>query len=288
MGCIYRYIDKTDGIIKYVGIVWSNNRSLAQRIKEHKKEPWYKNGDWKIEYSSKHINSRLDAELLEAYYISLYGTKDWYNISKADWGTCSLFDNVFLEESDWKVFEDKKIHSKRSNQAKSSFSNSVERKLQEQRRQEKFLDFITLYWKSSGEKIVFELGAIESFFDSINLKLDDDKKLDIFGKMCFSLQNLEFDFIKPQKWFSESLGVRQKVIKDPVKKQIIVIKKTKIHYGQYISPEIIELILSGMKLRKNYETYMTIKKINTLWSDCFSQEFLEALNQSMEVITNGR
>lgn len=283
MGCIYRYTDKTDGIIKYVGIVWSDNRSLAQRVKEHKKEPWYKNGDWEIEYSSKHINSRLDAELLEAYYISLYGTKDWYNISKADWGTCSLFDNIFLEDSDWKVFEDKKIYSKRSNQSKSGCSASTKKKWQERERKEKFLDFITPYWKASGEIMVFNFEVIESFFNSINLKLDPDAELDLFGEMCYLLPNIEFSFIKPAIYYGETFGIKPKVIKT-TQKQIIVTKR-KDPSGQYISPEIIELIISGKKLRNNYETHMTIKKINALWSDCFSQEFLEVLNhQFTEVI----
>lgn len=37
MACIYRYTDLTDNIIKYVGIVWSGNRTLKQRLYEHSK-----------------------------------------------------------------------------------------------------------------------------------------------------------------------------------------------------------------------------------------------------------
>ena len=35
MGVVYRYIDLNDNQIKYVGIVWSGNRTLKQRVEEH-------------------------------------------------------------------------------------------------------------------------------------------------------------------------------------------------------------------------------------------------------------
>ena len=35
MAYIYRYTDLVDNIIKYVGIVWSDNRSLEDRLYEH-------------------------------------------------------------------------------------------------------------------------------------------------------------------------------------------------------------------------------------------------------------
>ena len=41
MPYIYRYIDKKDMIVKYIGIVHNNNRTLEQRIKEHAKDKWY-------------------------------------------------------------------------------------------------------------------------------------------------------------------------------------------------------------------------------------------------------
>ena len=34
---VYRYIDENDGVIKYVGIVYGNSRTLEQRVKEHRK-----------------------------------------------------------------------------------------------------------------------------------------------------------------------------------------------------------------------------------------------------------
>lgn len=102
MACIYRYTDLTDNIIKYVGIVWSNNRTLKQRLYEHSKnDEWCKNGKFKIEYIK--VQSRTDAEFLEAHYISLYHTDKYYNDSKSEWGISSF---VPYKESDWQEYDD--------------------------------------------------------------------------------------------------------------------------------------------------------------------------------------
>ena len=37
MAIVYRYTDLADNTIKYVGIVWSGNRTLKQRDEEHRK-----------------------------------------------------------------------------------------------------------------------------------------------------------------------------------------------------------------------------------------------------------
>lgn len=107
MGYVYRYIDCNDGIIKYVGIVWSDNRKLSRRIKEHQNDYWYDKGDWKIEYLEKDISSRTDAEYIESHLISLYHTDKWYNLSKAAWGVSSYID---IDESQWKDYNFKPIN----------------------------------------------------------------------------------------------------------------------------------------------------------------------------------
>ena len=67
MAYVYRYIDLKDNIIKYVGIVYERTRTLDQRIKEHAiKDEWCKNSEWKIEYIETDIDSRTDAEYMEA------------------------------------------------------------------------------------------------------------------------------------------------------------------------------------------------------------------------------
>lgn len=108
MPYIYRYIDKSDNIIKYVGIVYGQNRSLTQRIKEHSKEDWVKESEWEIQYIEENIASRTDAEYFESHYISLYGTYNYFNKSKAKWGLSNYLPN---RENDWKsyvLYEDNK------------------------------------------------------------------------------------------------------------------------------------------------------------------------------------
>ena len=103
MAYVYRYIDNLDGIIKYVGIVWSENRTLARRIYEHQiYDEWCKNGDFTIEYIEENINSRTDAEHFEAHYIALYETDKYYNVCKSGWGLSSFLPN---RENDWKQYE---------------------------------------------------------------------------------------------------------------------------------------------------------------------------------------
>ena len=59
-------------IVKYIGIVHNNNRTLEQRIKEHAKDKWYIGKDWMIEYVK--LATRSEAEAFESHYISKYGT----------------------------------------------------------------------------------------------------------------------------------------------------------------------------------------------------------------------
>ena len=101
MAVIYRYTDLYDGIIKYVGIVWSDNRTLFDRVKEHRSDEWYNEGRWKIEYLQKSVNTRTDAEILERHYISKFHTNEWFNKAKSSWGECTLMNS---EDEDWSLF----------------------------------------------------------------------------------------------------------------------------------------------------------------------------------------
>ena len=110
MAYVYRYIDNSDGIIKYVGIVWSENRTLTQRIYEHQRnEEWCKNRSFTIEYIEENINTRTDAEYFESHYISLYGTDKYFNEKKIGWGISSFLPN---RENDWKVYDRNNIVDK--------------------------------------------------------------------------------------------------------------------------------------------------------------------------------
>lgn len=86
MGYVYRYIDKKDNIIKYVGIVWGETRTLERRLQEHTKDNWFSSSEWRIEYICEDIDTRSEAESFESHYISLYKTDQYYNIAKSGWG----------------------------------------------------------------------------------------------------------------------------------------------------------------------------------------------------------
>lgn len=103
MGYLYRYTDLVDDIIKYVGIVWSDNRTLVQRLSEHEKnDDWCYKRKWKIEYITADINSRTDAEYFESHYISLYETDKYFNIKKSGWGVSAFLPD---RESEWKEYK---------------------------------------------------------------------------------------------------------------------------------------------------------------------------------------
>lgn len=102
MAFVYKYIDKSDGIVKYVGIVYGPSRSLSQRIAEHEKDGWYQGIEWEIRYLTEDITSRTDAEYFEAHYISLYGTDKYFNKSKAGWGISKYLPD---RENEWVLYD---------------------------------------------------------------------------------------------------------------------------------------------------------------------------------------
>lgn len=104
MGVVYRYTDLNDNRIKYVGIVWSGNRTLKQRVEEHyKNDSWCDKGHWKIEYVLREINTRTDAEYLEAHYTNKFRDPEyeWFGKTKLNWGESELIDDT---KDEWKIF----------------------------------------------------------------------------------------------------------------------------------------------------------------------------------------
>ena len=68
MPYIYRYRDIEDDTIKYVGIVYTPGKTLAQRIYEHSaNDEWCNDGKYSIEYIEGDF-SRTDLEYLESHY----------------------------------------------------------------------------------------------------------------------------------------------------------------------------------------------------------------------------
>lgn len=102
MAYIYRYIDLADEIVKYVGIVWGESRTLQQRLNEHEKyDKWCYTRRWKIQYIETGINNRTEAEFFESHFISLYNTDKYFNNAKSNWGVSCL---VPFVEQDWKEY----------------------------------------------------------------------------------------------------------------------------------------------------------------------------------------
>lgn len=113
MGYVYKYIDKSDNIVKYVGIVWKRTRTLKERIDEHRRnDKWCIGKNWTIKYIEKNINTRTDAEYLEAHFVALYKTNRWFNKRKAGWGKSSF---INIEDSEWVTYGVKTLHTKNNN-----------------------------------------------------------------------------------------------------------------------------------------------------------------------------
>lgn len=102
MPFVYRYIDKADGVVKYVGIVCRNcDNALHKRIKEHfNSDDWAKLFNWRVEYIE--VKTKGDAHALEGHLISYYKTYEWFNKAKSDYGLLSFINS---NEFDWKLFE---------------------------------------------------------------------------------------------------------------------------------------------------------------------------------------
>ncbi len=110
---VYRYIDKADNEIKYVGI--SNNVPL--RIKQHNYDEWTFNKTWMIEVlrTDEPLN-RTSAMILESHFISLYNTGDYYNINQIHDGLGQFLTDL-PESFEWELYKEIKV-------SKSSTDNS--------------------------------------------------------------------------------------------------------------------------------------------------------------------
>lgn len=91
MPYVYKYTDRNDGIVKYVGII-RKDTNFPKRFTQHRQDEWANKGDWKIEYLR--VNSICEAEALEGHFIALYGTDEWFNKAKTQWGRLSFFVDV--------------------------------------------------------------------------------------------------------------------------------------------------------------------------------------------------
>lgn len=83
MPYVYKYTDKADNKVKYVGLI-KVDTNFPHRFYQHRKDWWYADGDWSITYTE--VTTQTDAEALEAHLIEYYKTTLYYNRAKAGWG----------------------------------------------------------------------------------------------------------------------------------------------------------------------------------------------------------
>lgn len=102
MPYVYKYTDKTDKKVKYIGII-KKDSNFPNRFQQHKKDWWYSEGDWLISYIE--VSTQTDAEALEAHLIEYYKTTKFYNRAKAGWGLSVYLPNA--EDLNWTPVESK-------------------------------------------------------------------------------------------------------------------------------------------------------------------------------------
>jgi len=98
---VYRYTDKNDDAVKYVGII-KNESNFPKRFEQHRRDSWFPDGNWLIEYVE--VDSVTDAEALEGHLIHEYRTYDYYNKAKASWGRCTFAPDP--NSIKWKIYKE--------------------------------------------------------------------------------------------------------------------------------------------------------------------------------------
>lgn len=97
MPYVYRYKDLFDERYKYIGIVKGDTyNALVRRIKQHRKDDWFKNSEFFVDYID--VPTRSDAEAIESSLIGKYETYRYYNKAKASWGEATLFS---IDDKKW-------------------------------------------------------------------------------------------------------------------------------------------------------------------------------------------
>ncbi len=108
MAIVYRYYNNDDKCYDYIGIVYSENRTLKQRVIEHSKEEQFQGINYSIDYFE--VETHTDAEAWEAHLIAKYKTNKRLNKSKAFWGTCSYLPDdkdMWIDFDSSEIQEDK-------------------------------------------------------------------------------------------------------------------------------------------------------------------------------------
>lgn len=128
MAFVYKYTDKSDGLVKYVGIVCREGKNaLNKRIKEHSNvDDWATSHNWDLHYIE--VKTKNDAHALEGHFIAYYKSYEWFNKAKADYGLLSFVDSNKFE---WKPFNQEE---EVLNQYFTSFDSNVSWRAEEELR----------------------------------------------------------------------------------------------------------------------------------------------------------
>ena len=109
MATVYRYFNTDTNEYDYIGIVYSESRTLDQRVYEHAREGRF-DSNYKIQYFE--VPTQSDAEVWEGHLITKYETFKRLNDKKAKWGLCSYLPN---DEDLWLDYEPKEIKTRNIN-----------------------------------------------------------------------------------------------------------------------------------------------------------------------------
>lgn len=101
MAYVYKYVNKETKEVDYVGIIWSENRRMSQRVSEHSMYDGMNKELYDIYYFV--VDTRTDSEVWESHLISYYKTYEKLNKSKSSWGECSYLKGK-EDDIEWKKY----------------------------------------------------------------------------------------------------------------------------------------------------------------------------------------
>lgn len=132
MPYVYRYKDTFDGKYKYIGIVKGDTFAcLLRRIKQHRKDEWFKNSEFNVDYIE--VQTICDAEAIEGSLIGKYQTWRFYNKAKRRWGESTLFQ---VNDNLWKLFGIESLQAMYSESIK-ALSNNIAKLIETKQQLEK-------------------------------------------------------------------------------------------------------------------------------------------------------
>lgn len=109
MAYVYKYVNKETKEVDYVGIIWSENRRMSQRVSEHSLYDGIDSKLYDIYYFV--VDTRTDSEVWESHLISYYKTYEKLNKSKSSWGECSYLKGK-EDDIEWKKYIKRKRNNK--------------------------------------------------------------------------------------------------------------------------------------------------------------------------------